>query len=226
MGVTTMKILAISDPHGNYSKINDLLKLDMLQNIDMVLIAGDITDFGPDYKAIELIKMFTVPVIAVPGNCDNRGIIEVLNSSKAINLHNNFITIENLTLIGFGGSNPTPFNTPFEMDEDEIEQCLKELLKIVEKSPENNIKLLLTHAPPYETLDEINIGHVGSRAIKKFVDYMDIVVCAHIHEARGVMKVGDTTIVNPVMACHGYAALIELSKPNQKRTVNVELIQA
>ena len=63
------KILAISDVHGeenenlyNYLNNND---------IDLVLILGDITDFGPlDFVSTFINKVadFDVDVIAIPGN--------------------------------------------------------------------------------------------------------------------------------------------------------------
>ncbi len=37
-----------------------------------------------------------------------------------------------------------------------------------------------------------------------------LVLCGHIHEARGVAKLGETTVVNPGAARDGHAALVEL----------------
>jgi len=52
------------------------------------LIAGDITDFGPDEKALELLEMFNKPVLIVPGNCDNPSLLKILDDNDtAINLH-------------------------------------------------------------------------------------------------------------------------------------------
>ena len=69
-----MKLLALSDLHGDYSHVESIL--DKAGDIDAVLIAGDITDFGPDEKALELLGMFKIPVLAVPGNCDNPSLVE------------------------------------------------------------------------------------------------------------------------------------------------------
>ena len=217
-----MRILAISDAHGDCSGIASILK--KAGDIDLVLIAGDLTDFGPDEKAEELVNMFDKPVMAIPGNCDMRTILGTLDSSKATNLHNASKSIGNITFIGLGGSNPTPFNTEFEIEEDEIESNLECLVKEVEGS--GNIIVLLTHAPPFATVDEIPIGHVGSTAIGKFLGRVDLIVCGHIHEARGVMKCGRTVVVNTGMACEGHGALITIDKNGEASRIDVELIGA
>ncbi|MFA4935856.1 MAG: metallophosphoesterase, partial [Candidatus Methanoperedens sp.] len=63
-----MKLLALSDLHGDYSHVDSILE--KAGDFDVVLLAGDITNFGPDNHALELLKMFKQPILAVPGNCD------------------------------------------------------------------------------------------------------------------------------------------------------------
>ncbi|ADI74466.1 metallophosphoesterase [Methanohalobium evestigatum Z-7303] len=215
-----MRILAITDPHGNYSKIEPLLQKS--GDIDLILIAGDLTNFGPDEKAEELVGMFEAPVLAVPGNCDPVSLPDVLDRLD-VNLHNTTVTRDDVTFIGFGGSNPTPFNTPFELEEEEIEKHLENLVNSAEES--GNITVLLTHAPPYCTLDEVSAGNVGCKSIIKFMDKVDLVVCGHIHEARGVMEHGKSVIVNPGMASDGYGALININKKTTPK-IDVQIIKA
>ena len=112
-----MKLLALSDLHGDYTHIEAICGHG--QNYDAVIIAGDLTNFGPDEKALELPGMFNAPILAVPGNCDNPSLLKVLDENM-INLHNLSHTINGITFIGLGGSNPTPFNTPFELSEKKI----------------------------------------------------------------------------------------------------------
>ena len=197
-----MKFLALSDLHGDYSKVEALQQC--AGEVDAVLITGDITNFGPAGKALEFINMFDVPVLAVPGNCDPVDILEVLDGSKAINLHKSCHTIGDVTFMGLGGSNTTPFDTPFELTDEDIEQSLEKLLD--ECSSIRNV--LISHAPPYGYSDELPVGHVGSQAIAKFVDRFALVVCGHIHEARGTTMAGDTIVVNVGEASKGYGALI------------------
>lgn len=162
--------------------------------------------------------------MAIPGNCDPQTILKVLDNSKAINLHNTSKRIGNITFIGLGGSNPTPFDTPFELQEDEIESNLEKLITEAENT-DNSTIVLLTHAPPFGTVDEISIGHVGSTAIGKFVGRVDLIVCGHIHEARGVMKVGKTVVVNPGMLSGGNGAVITITDENNGNVqIDAELI--
>jgi len=118
--------------------------------------------------------------------------------------------------MGLGGSNATPFDTPFELTDEDIEQSLERLLD--ECSGIRNV--LLSHAPPYGYSDELSVGHVGSQAIAKFVDRFALVVCGHIHEARGTTTTGNTIVVNVGEASKGYGALI-ITNDN----VSVELIE-
>ncbi|MGP8321175.1 MAG: metallophosphoesterase family protein [Methanosarcinaceae archaeon] len=218
-------MLAISDAHGDFSKIGPILKLNQTSDIDLILMAGDITNFGPDEDAKIFLNMFEKPIMAIPGNCDLQTILKVLDNSKAVNLHNKSERIGNITFIGFGGSNPTPFDTPFEFQENEIENNLEKLVEKEEDRQVESVIVLLTHAPPYGTVDGIPVGHVGSTAIGKFLHRVDLIICGHIHEARGIMKVGKTIVVNPGMVSKGNGAVITIEKNNGNMQIDAELIQ-
>lgn len=201
-----MKLLALSDFHGDYSHVAAILE--NAGDFEAVLIAGDITNFGPDEKALELLEMFKDPVFAVPGNCDNPSLLKVLDENKnTINLHNSFHIMGEFTFMGLGGSNPTPFNTPFELSEKKIGEYIGTLLS---RSRGRNI--LLSHAPPRNTTDKLPHGNVGSMALARYLGRFDLIICGHIHEARGIVKVNGTCIVNPGMASKGQAALITIEK--------------
>jgi Icc-related predicted phosphoesterase len=217
-----MKILAISDPHGDYSKIKKIIE--KAGDFDLVVVVGDITNFGPDEKVNELAEMFDKPVLAIPGNCDQKSILKALENSKAVNLHGKAEQIGNIRFIGLGGSNPTPFNTPFELSEEEIENALEGMVCSAENSKECGTIVLLTHAPPHGARDELPFGHVGSKAIQKFLDRVDLIVCGHIHEAKGMEKVGKTVVVNPGEACKGSCALITIEEAENK-PVEVEFVE-
>ncbi len=199
-----MKFLAVSDLHGNYSYVEALCK--RAGKFDAVMIAGDITDFGPDEKALELFEFFDKPILAVPGNCDNVSLLKLLGE-RTISLHNSFHSIGELTFVGLGGSNPTPFNTPFELSEKRIGEYIGTLLS---KLDETKKIILVSHAPPLNTTDRLPHGNVGSEALARFLGRFDLIVCGHIHEARGKMMAGGTLVVNPGQASKGQAALITI----------------
>ncbi|MDI6888889.1 MAG: metallophosphoesterase family protein [Methanocellales archaeon] len=213
-----MRLLAISDTHGNFSKVTPILK--KAGDVDAILIVGDITNFGPEEKAKEIFDLLPKKtVLAVSGNCDPKGVLNVIETSGAVSLHNSSFKLGDVTFIGLGGSNPTPFNTPFEHSEEEIREMLRELFL---RTPRTSRMVLLSHAPPRDTLDRTANGNVGSEAIREILGQVDLVVCGHIHEARGVKKVGNTTIVNPGKATNGYAAIITLNAEIKVDFIDVE----
>lgn len=206
-----MKIVAFSDIHGNYGKIIEFLKNN---HVDLVILTGDITHFGPSELAGEIlneIASFDVPVLAIPGNCDPADLYGNINNSNAINIHGRSVTIKNIGICGFGGSNPTPFKTPLEFEEVEIYDQAK---KALEEIKDSKITLFVTHAPPINTkTDVLPTGdHVGSTSLRKIIEEIQptVNVCGHIHEARSTDKIGKTEIINPGMSSEGYACLINI----------------
>ncbi|WP_174591133.1 metallophosphoesterase family protein [Methanocella conradii] len=209
-----MRFLAVTDFHSVYDRVPEILG--KAGAVDGTLLAGDLTEFGPSEKAKELIDMLPRPILAVPGNCDPRDIVELLRREDA-NLHENKIRLGGVTFIGVGGSNPTPFGTPFELQEAEIKSALERLLNDV-KGP----AILISHAPPKGCRDRIPSGaHVGSEAIAQMGSRFKAIVCGHIHEDRGISRMGETIVVNPGVASAGNAALLEA---DESGNVKVELI--
>ena len=82
--------------------------------------------------------------------------------------------------------------------------------------------VLLSHAPPYGVLDSVGENHVGSRSIRKHMTRFDLICCAHIHEARGIVEVDGVRVVNPGPASEGYGALIHFGK--EPKDIDIELI--
>jgi uncharacterized protein len=208
-------VLLIADLHGQFGKIDSFLDL----SPEAVFIAGDITNMGPVDTVDEVLSRIDVPCFAVPGNCDPREIIDTIEHSDTVCLHGNQINLGKMTIVGVGGSNPTPFGTPFEMTDKQIDDLLHGAMAKMEKTVHN---ILLTHAPPFETLDMINGEHVGSQSIRRHMKAFDLVCCAHIHEQRGVMDVDGVKIVNPGPAMDGYCAMLHFG--NEARDIKIELL--
>lgn len=190
-----MKILCIADIHGNTEKIENLKEL----NPDIILVAGDITNFGGAKQASlvidELLRVCST-IFAVPGNCDYPEVLNFLEE-KGISLHGRSVKINEIGIFGVGGTNPTPFATPFEISENEIAKFLKNGYESVKNC---EIKILLSHAPPFGILDKTSSGlHVGSKAIREFLENnkVNYAVSGHIHESSGVAKFNDTIVINP-----------------------------
>ncbi|MBT4091934.1 MAG: YfcE family phosphodiesterase, partial [Deltaproteobacteria bacterium] len=66
-----MEILAIPDIHGEFNKLKKLAG--QIEAADVVLLVGDITNFGREQEItviIEFIRSLNSRVLAVTGNCD------------------------------------------------------------------------------------------------------------------------------------------------------------
>lgn len=190
------------------------------KDIDLVLILGDITDFGPlDFVETFINKLYEydVDVIAIPGNCDPNGICNAIND-VAFCLHNNIVAYGDAILFGYGGSNPTPFDTPGETDDDHIYSSVYDLLANYDYVYNNQVpkvRILATHAPPFNTeADRVSNGeHVGSQGILKSIHEFEpeINLCGHIHEAKSLSKIGFTTdVANPGMLKDNGAVLVDI----------------
>lgn len=212
-----MKILAIADIHNDIENL--MILLDKLRDFEVIVCVGDITDINlpkgftkEDLCRIflEELKSLNVPIFMVPGNMDKE-IIPILEEED-VSVHGRGIVYKNLGIYGYGGAK-TPFSTPLEPDEEEIEFGLKKGWEMVKNSEK---KLQLTHAPPYMTkLDLIAEGaHVGSKSVRKFIeDYEpNFAVCGHIQEGKGIDQIKNTKIVNPGRFPEGYCSLIDIEK--------------
>ncbi|MCX7996069.1 MAG: YfcE family phosphodiesterase [candidate division WOR-3 bacterium] len=190
-----MKILAVSDIHGRLEYEKKIIE--MLSTSDLIVISGDITNFGGRREALEVlntIRKYNQNILAVPGNCDRYDVLELLKDEH-INLHGEIKKIGDLTFFGIGGSGHTPFNTPQEYSDEEI-------IKILNNYENKGGKqILVSHSPPINTaVDRTLMGiHAGSKLIRQFIEknQFDLCLCGHIHEARNTDKLGKTLIVNP-----------------------------
>jgi Icc-related predicted phosphoesterase len=147
--------------------------------------------------------------LIVPGNCDLPE-TSALFEHLGVSIHGIGRIIGEVGFFGVGGSNITPFNTPLEFQEHEIKNILKSGYDLVKEA---RVKILVSHAPPINTLDKTSKGYSGgSKAVREFVEEndIDLVVCGHIHECRGSTKIGKTQVINTGPARMGYVELIAL----------------
>lgn len=170
---------------------------------DLFVASGDITHFGEAAFEIEVLGGLPARTFAVPGNCDPPEILAKLEEI-GINIHGKKVEFGGQKFVGLGGSNPTPFDTPFELSEEEIARILEPLME-----PR---AILVTHAPPLGFCDVTWQGeHVGSSALLDIVNRFQprVVLTGHIHEAGGIVE-GPVTVVNPGPASRGRLAVVDI----------------
>lgn len=207
-----MKIINIVDIHGNVHPIEKIR--DELSSADLVIIAGDLTHFGGEKHAAELIESIRLSnpnILAVTGNCDTKSVDQYLDSED-INLHGRLRSIGGINFFGAGGSLPCPSPTPTIYTEDEYADILAGALEGADSGAPT---VMVCHQPPYGTLNDTlsNGDHVGSFTVREFIKKRKPLVCfsGHIHEAPGIDEINGTKIVNPGPLGTGSYALLELS---------------
>jgi len=207
-----MIIIGLADVHGKTAFIE---KMDnILASADIILLVGDITNFGKQADIENVIKSLehhTGKLFAVAGNCDYKEVDFYLNE-KNINLHGSCKEYNGIGFIGLGGSLITPFQTPNELTENEIEISLNQGYS---KIPGDMPMVLVSHQPPAKTeCDRIAFGdHVGSLAVRDFIVQHQPKICftGHIHESIGLDTIGKTHIINPGMLSRGGYAYAEIN---------------
>ncbi|MCX6769217.1 MAG: metallophosphoesterase [Candidatus Micrarchaeota archaeon] len=199
-----MKILALSDLHSDELLLDRLRAISSRDSYDLVLFCGDLTDRGPASYAESVLSLFP-KAYAVPGNMDTPEVTATLQE-LGVSIHGKKIKLKEWNLVGLGGSNPTPFGTPNEMSEAEIEATLR-------KAGVDEFSIVLSHPPPYGMFDSVGGASVGSTAVRKIVEEKRpiLLICGHVHEYEGKDILGETLVVKLGPADRLRAAQITIS---------------
>ena len=209
-----MRILAFTDFHSNLEAFQRARQTIANDKPDIVVVAGDIADHDEQKAKLCLNDLAEAgsAVYFVAGNMDSVGLLSWLGSGNVHGLHGRSEYCDTYCLLGLGGSPHGAFSTPIEYDEEAAATTLEEAL---ENYHGGNI-ILVTHCPPKDTkLDRVVIGqHIGSLSVRKFIENKQpiLVVSGHVHEARGVDKIGSTVLVNPGPTRSGNYASVDIEK--------------
>ncbi|MFH1787420.1 MAG: metallophosphoesterase [archaeon] len=187
------KILAIGDIHGDTGLVKKLAEKAKEQNVDLIILAGDLTFVEQSIK--NLVGPFVKAkkqVLIIPGNHESNATIDFLSQMypKTKNIHGYSFKKGNLGIFGAGGGdviNITP--------DKEIFNALK---KGHEKIKGSKKKIMVTHMHPRGSKAEFS-GFPGSIAVKKAIKNFkpDFLISGHIHEASGIEeKIGKTKVIN------------------------------
>ena len=184
----TVRFACIGDVHEHYVHLRAVVDRLRDEPLTAVLMVGDFTHglFSRDVtrpeartveRALAIVESLGCPVFFVPGNHDRA------DQPFPGNIDGVVRDIEGLSIGGLGGAGPAHFGFPYEWSEDDARSRLP-----------GRCDILLAHAPPARCdLDRVVRGkrHVGSEAIREFADRSSgILVCGHIHEARGAQTLG------------------------------------
>jgi hypothetical protein len=208
-----MKLLVVSDFHGSVEAAHKTAAKTKETQADAIVVCGDITHFGSIEDAKKILAPLTaceVPVLFVAGNCDPSQLAEV-QIKGAINLHEQCHKLDTMFFIGLGASPTSRFYSWFEMPEAKI---MDALVQTASRCSEGSSLIVVSHTPPKDTKVDLAFSkiHAGSVSLRAFIEKRkpSIVFSGHIHEAKGVDRIGDTIIVNPGPVRHGNCAIVDL----------------
>jgi Icc-related predicted phosphoesterase len=206
-----MRIIAFADIHGAYGQLEQMLRRE--SHADLVVLAGDLTTNGTADEAetaLQRIQAVIHSVLSVAGNMDPLPVDERF-AALGISLDGAGRAVGEVGFFGVSGGPLSPLRTPFEIPEEEIARKAELGWNAVRGL---RWKVFVPHAPPKDTrLDRTFFGrHVGSSAVREFVEARqpDLLICGHIHESRGIDRLGKTEMVNVGPARKGCYAVIDI----------------
>lgn len=153
-----------------------------------------------------------IPCYLNGGNDDTFEIDDVIEAAPHVNFtEGKVVELDGFYLASMGYTNPTPWDTFREESEDDLARRIEHLAAQI---PDMGRTIFNFHAPPFNSglddapaLDEtLRPKHggavmepVGSRAVANAITAHQplLSVHGHIHESRGVKKMGRTLAINP-----------------------------
>ena len=187
-----LRLLVFSDIHNDWKTLEGLLAIEA----DYYIAAGDQVTWSRGMDACgEILGKHGERVYVLPGNHESADQVAGMCARYGLHyFHERHFEAQGWNVAGLGYSSPTPFNTPGEYSEQQMEQRLERFAGLTPL-------ILICHAPPYGTaLDQIRPGlNAGSRAVAQFIREHQpaYFFCGHIHEAEGVaIEIGGTRARN------------------------------
>ena len=165
--------------------------------------------------AAERLSDSGVRCFVMPGNDDDWNIDEVIANAPAPveGVEGRIISFDGVQMISSAWANPTPWDSPRELNEEDLLERLEKLAAGLDPAAPAIFNL---HCPPYdsgldvapELTDDLRVvtegGEprtmpVGSTAIRTLIERHQPLVGlhGHIHESRGATRIGRTLCINP-----------------------------
>jgi Icc-related predicted phosphoesterase len=207
-----MRFVCITDLHGRLAALERVLG--HAGPADAVLLGGDLTTFGSPSDAqrvVELARAHIPVVLAVAGNCDSAAIDRRL-VELGVSLDGRGVVLGNVGLHGISGI------PPWKKGMHQLpEQALAAALAAgADQMGLTAWHVVLAHAPPRGTqLDQTLFWkRAGSAALREFIDQRQpsLVVCGHIHEGRGIVRLGRSIVVNCGHGASGAYAVAQIDE--------------
>jgi uncharacterized protein len=187
-----MKVLAAGDIHGDQSLIQELKRRADAEDVDLVILCGDIVQSEENPHGV--VGAFKQKVLLIPGNHDSPPVIDFLAEfyDHAKNIHGYGYRKGD---VGFFGSSSVNLGV-WQLPESEIFGMLKNSFRYIKDC---KTKVLVSHVHPAQSKSTLISGFEGSFGLRQAIDELqpEIVLCSHVCEAEGIEEiVGKTRIIN------------------------------
>lgn len=192
----------ITELENNPERVSEIFLAEVLKVVQQWMDLADKKLEGTDMK-----------LYCCPGNDDMDEVDEIVRVSRSVILAEGQVTTlkSGHEMISSGWSNRTPWDTHREEDEPQLKARYEAMTSRL-KNPQNSIFNI--HVPPYKSnLDEAAeldknlrpkmagqaLKPVGSTALRQAIEEIQplLGLHGHIHEGRGVSRIGNTLCINP-----------------------------
>lgn len=187
------KILAVGDLHGDTDLIKKLAERTEKENVDLVVLAGDLTLAETStYNLIGPFLKAKKEILLIPGNHESVETTDALSqlySPWTKNIHGNSFIKNNIGIFGAGGAD-LGIQTFSERETYNLLKRGHEKIKDLEK------KIMVTHMHTSGSVAEFS-GSRGNEGIRKAIKAFKptVLINAHIHEAEGMNEQIENTKV-------------------------------
>jgi uncharacterized protein len=150
----------------------------------------------------------------MPGNDDPLGVQEAIEQAGRVEAcEDRIVEFDGHAMISLGYSNRTPWDSPRELDEDQLYERVDTLASQLD---DPSTAVFNLHVPPYDsTLDiapeleedftvvmvgsEPKMIPVGSTAVRELIERYQpaLSLHGHVHESAGAKRIGKTLCINP-----------------------------
>jgi len=186
-----LKILAAGDFHGDSDIAKRLAEKAEKENVDLVILTGDITGMIETENLLKPFLKKGKKVVFVPGNWETKETADFLSKLYGVkNIGEHYLKYKNVGIFGIGSAD-------WHLDLDE-KKAFNQLKKDFEKIKDLEKKIMVSHVHAAGTKSEFS-GIPGSEALRKAIKEFqpNLFISGHIHEAEGFQeKIGKTKVIN------------------------------
>jgi uncharacterized protein len=189
-----MRILGAGDLHGDIGIARKLSEKAADNNVDLVLLCGDIIDDNSIENILAPFKEKNLKMLIISGNHESLSAAEFLAQiNNAKHLHGYSVRYEDIGIFGCGSANIGIHG----ISEKEIFDTLK---KGHDKISYLKKIIMMTHVHPAGSrMEKLSSFVRGSEGVMKAIYELKptFLFCSHVHEAEGLEEqIGNTIVIN------------------------------